>query len=188
MPVSGERSIRLAVAFARGMSRAPGAGWCGVGVEFLMASGVGITVMGRDAAGPLCVSDEAVAVLEDAQFTVGEGPCPERSAPVCRCRCRRSGVRPPGGGRRSLRSPWRTGWVRSDPSPLGELAPEMDDAVAHRAEVYQASGILAVQLGIPPAAALVRLRAHAFANDEPLDIVASAIVDRRLRLDGEEHS
>ncbi len=32
-----------------------------------------------------------------------------------------------------------------------------------RSEVYQASGVLTAQLGVPPAEALVRLRAHAFA-------------------------
>jgi len=70
-----------------------------------------------------------------------------------------------------------------DPSPPGELARELDDAVAYRSEVYQASGIVAVQLGVPAAEALLRMRAHAFAADQTLDAVAAAIVDRRLRLD-----
>jgi AmiR/NasT family two-component response regulator len=59
----------------------------------------------------------------------------------------------------------------------------IDEVVAYRAEIYQASGIVAVQLGIGADDALLRLGAHAFAQDTPLDVVASAIVHRRLRLD-----
>ncbi|WP_236791141.1 GAF and ANTAR domain-containing protein [Amycolatopsis sp. GM8] len=50
-------------------------------------------------------------------------------------------------------------------------------------EVHQAAGILSVQLGVPVLDALVRLRAHAFRNEEPLTAVARAVVERRLRFD-----
>jgi len=69
-----------------------------------------------------------------------------------------------------------------DSAPAGTLAPSLEDAVAYRAEIYQASGMIAVQLGVPSSEALVRLRAHAFANDRPLDEVAADVVGRRLRL------
>jgi hypothetical protein len=62
------------------------------------------------------------------------------------------------------------------------LADELSDVGAHRAEVHQASGMLAVQLGIGVAEALVRLRAHAYASDRPVAAVADDIVGRRLRL------
>jgi hypothetical protein len=52
-----------------------------------------------------------------------------------------------------------------------------------RAEVSQATGMLIAQLGIDPAAALVRLRAHAYATDRSAIDVARDILDRRLRLE-----
>jgi hypothetical protein len=42
--------------------------------------------------------------------------------------------------------------------------------------------MVAVQLQIPASEALLRLRAHAFANDQTLSAVAADIVARRLRL------
>lgn len=230
--MSGERSSRLAVAFARGMSRTPMTGWCGVGVEFLVVSGVGITVMGDGVAGPLCVSDSSVAILEDAQFTVGEGPCQEAFRSGAQVSAPSLGLEAAGrwptftplavangmgavfayplasaGANVGVLSLYQrsagpltneqhadcltmveviteTMLSLQDPSPIGELASELDDAVAYRAEVYQASGILAVQLGVPAGEALVRMRAHAFAADQQLDAVAAEIVGRRLRLDG----
>lgn len=52
-----------------------------------------------------------------------------------------------------------------------------------RAEVSQATGMLVAQLGVDPAEALVRLRAHAFATGRSATDVARDILDRRLRLD-----
>ena len=69
-----------------------------------------------------------------------------------------------------------------DTVPFGTLASELDVVVAYRAEIYQASGMVAVQLQIPPAEALLRIRAHAFANDQPVSDVAAQIVARRLLL------
>jgi hypothetical protein len=53
-------------------------------------------------------------------------------------------------------------------------------------EVHQASGIVMHQLGISMQAALLRIRAYAYANDVPLSVVADHIVDRRLTLDADE--
>lgn len=61
----------------------------------------------------------------------------------------------------------------------------INDAVAYRAELYQASGMVAVQLRIPASEAMLRIRAHAFATGQPLAAVAGAIVARSLRLDGD---
>jgi GAF domain-containing protein len=55
----------------------------------------------------------------------------------------------------------------------------------HRSGVYQASGMVMVQLGVSIEDALIRLRAHAFAHDVPLGEVAQQIVERTLRLDAE---
>ena len=52
-----------------------------------------------------------------------------------------------------------------------------------RAEVSQATGMLVAQLNVEPAAALVRLRAHAYATGCSATDVARDILDRRLRLE-----
>ena len=52
-----------------------------------------------------------------------------------------------------------------------------------RSEVYQATGVLIAQLGVPPAEAMVRLRAHAFATGATLSDVAYRILDHDLYLD-----
>ncbi len=51
-----------------------------------------------------------------------------------------------------------------------------------RSEVYQASGVLIAQLGVPPAEAMMRLRAHAFATDTTVSDVAYQILEHRLYL------
>jgi hypothetical protein len=55
-----------------------------------------------------------------------------------------------------------------------------------RVEVYQATGMLIHQLNVGPAEALVRLRGYAFAHDRTVNDVAWDIVERRLRLEGDE--
>ena len=70
-----------------------------------------------------------------------------------------------------------------DEAPAGTLAPGLDEAVQYRAEIYQASGMIAVQLAIPASEALLRIRAHAFARDRTVAESAADIVARRLRLD-----
>ena len=69
-----------------------------------------------------------------------------------------------------------------DAAPAGVLAADLDEVVAYRAEIHQASGMVSVQLGVTVAEALLRIRAHAFADGRPLGIVARDIVTRRLRL------
>ena len=64
----------------------------------------------------------------------------------------------------------------------GELAGGLEDVVAYRAEIHQASGMVSVQLRIPVTEALLRIRAHAFGIGSPVGVIASDIVARRLRL------
>ena len=52
-----------------------------------------------------------------------------------------------------------------------------------RTEVSQATGMLMAQLDIDAAAALVRLRAHAYATDRSAIDVARDILDRQLMLE-----
>lgn len=65
------------------------------------------------------------------------------------------------------------GWVR-----LAEL---------DRVEVYQATGMLIVQLDVNSAEALARLRGHAVATGQTASAVAWAIVHGQLELDRDEH-
>ena len=53
----------------------------------------------------------------------------------------------------------------------------------HWAEVHQATGIVAVQLGVSLDEAFVRLRGHAFSKDRSLREVARDVVAHRLRLE-----
>jgi hypothetical protein len=75
------------------------------------------------------------------------------------------------------------GWLIDDVAGSGPetdtrtCTPFLDD----RAEIHQATGMVAVQLGVDLSTALVRLRAHAFAQDRLLSEVAVAVVARTLR-------
>ena len=68
--------------------------------------------------------------------------------------------------------------ARADPGPGGP-----DIGLSVSAEVYQAAGMITVQLDVDIAEALARLRAHAYAEERPLREVARDVVDRRLRLE-----
>jgi GAF domain len=73
-------------------------------------------------------------------------------------------------------------------APAGTLADELARSADLHLVVHQAAGMVAVQLGIRVADALVRLRAHAFAYDRPLRDVADDVVARRLRFDTDDQS
>jgi AmiR/NasT family two-component response regulator len=57
--------------------------------------------------------------------------------------------------------------------------------VLSRAEVSQATGMVVAQLGVDPAEALVRLRAHAYATGRSATDVAHDILERRLKLEAD---
>jgi len=69
-----------------------------------------------------------------------------------------------------------------------DLAWQWVDPTAQQAQVYQAIGMILVQLSIDADAAFARLRAHAFANDRRLGDVARDVVERRLRFEPEPPS
>lgn len=62
----------------------------------------------------------------------------------------------------------------------------LDGVVGDRAELFQAQGMVMVQLGVSLAEALVRIRAHAFGEGRRLHEVAADIVARRLSFDPRE--
>ena len=59
---------------------------------------------------------------------------------------------------------------------------ELDDALAYRLEVYQAQGMVMVDLGVSLDEAMARLRAHAYAHERSLTDVSRDILDGSLRL------
>jgi GAF domain-containing protein/ANTAR domain-containing protein len=61
-------------------------------------------------------------------------------------------------------------------------------AIERRAELFQAQGMVMVQLGVSLAEALARIRAHAYAHNHQLGEVAADIVARRLRFEPDRHS
>ena len=59
----------------------------------------------------------------------------------------------------------------------------LDDAIDNRIELFQAQGMVMVQLGVSLGEALARMRAYAYAEDRRLRAVAADIVARRLHFD-----
>jgi hypothetical protein len=71
---------------------------------------------------------------------------------------------------------------QSAAGPDGSAA-GLNQAMDGRAVLFQAQGMVMVQLGISISDALARMRAHAYAENRPLADVARDIVARRLRFD-----
>lgn len=64
----------------------------------------------------------------------------------------------------------------AEPSALGVLESAIEDSFV----VYQAQGMVQVQLGVSLAEAMARLRAHSYAQGRPLSDVAADVVARRM--------
>jgi hypothetical protein len=71
-------------------------------------------------------------------------------------------------------------YVDGGASP-GELPRYMETALASRAEVHQAAGMISVQADVGLSDALALLRARAFASDRAIGDVSADVVARRLR-------
>ncbi len=57
-------------------------------------------------------------------------------------------------------------------APPGDLAAELEAGADFHCAVHPASGMVAAQLEVSVGQALIRLRANAFANDQPLAAAA----------------
>nr|WP_179779075.1 GAF and ANTAR domain-containing protein [Micromonospora jinlongensis] len=68
----------------------------------------------------------------------------------------------------------------------GGIAELVDDGADYRAELFQAQGMVMVQLGITLGEAMARIRAYAYAEDRRLCDVTRDVVARRLRFDRDE--
>ena len=62
-------------------------------------------------------------------------------------------------------------------------SPHLDDALANRLEVYQAQGMVMVDLGVGIEEAMARLRAHSYAVERSIGDVAQDIVAGKLILE-----
>ena len=220
--------MRISVALAREVLNGRDARICRACAGILDVSGAGISVMSPTNSGRLCVSNARMDVLEELQFTLGEGPCQDAfvlGVPTIVADLQASASRWPTFSSEAVSAgvqavfayplgrgdnPFGVLTLYQDAAgplspaqqddcvavvdvlsetmlslvasvPRGIVPPQLDDAVAHRAELHQASGMVAVQLGVSVADALVRLRAYAFAHDRPLGAVAGDIVGRRIR-------
>ena len=67
-------------------------------------------------------------------------------------------------------------------APEGAAATGIEKGLDHRAELYQAQGMVMIQLEVGLKEAMARLRAYAYAHDERLGEVARQVVSGRLRL------
>lgn len=64
----------------------------------------------------------------------------------------------------------------------------LDDAIDNRTDLYQAQGMVMVQLGVDLMDAMVCLRAHAYCHDRRLGEVVRDVVSGRLRLDAADQN
>jgi hypothetical protein len=198
--------------------------------EITGMSGAGIMLMSGDLPqGSICTTDAVSDLIEQLQYTLGEGPCvdafrqdspvaePDLAHPVSP---RWFAFGPPAvdaGARAVFGFPLQVGAIRlgalnlyrdrpgrltdeqhadglvlaniaadailvlQADAPPGMLAVELEAGADFQYVVHQASGMVAVQLGVSVAHALIRLRAHAFANERQVADVAEEVVARTLR-------
>ncbi len=180
--------------------------------------------------GSLCTTDEVSNLIEDLQYTLGEGPCvdahqqdrvvaePDLADPLT---SRWPAFRPPvldAGVRAVFGFPLAVGrarlgalnlyraeagpltaeqhadalvmadvvarWVLEAQAgaPFGTVAKELEVSADFHFAVHNAAGIVSVQEDISVTEALIRLRAHAFSKDRPVNDVAQDVIARTLRL------
>lgn len=203
---------------------------CDVGAEVTEMTGAGIMLMADDTPqGSVCTTNDVSALIEELQYTLGEGPCidahrqrttvaePNLAAPASLRWSTFSRSALDAGVRAVFGFPVSIGEVRvgalnlyrDRPGPLtddqhadavvlagvaarsiiamqagaapGTLAPALESSGNFRFVVHQASGMIAAQLEIPVAEALLRLRARAYSSGRSISDVAADVVARRLR-------
>jgi hypothetical protein len=229
----GDRLLRILAKLSPGATTEPEpVRLCEVCAEVSGMSGAGIMLMTGDTQqGSVCSSNAVSNLIEELQFTLGEGPCvdahhddrpvlePDLADPATP---RWLGFTAPAvaaGARAVFGFPLQVGSVRlgalnlyrDQPGPMsddqyadslvlagvaarsllamqahavpGTLSTELEAGANFRFVVHQASGMVAVQLGVSVGEALARLRAYAFGNDLLLTDVVKAIVARKLRLE-----
>ena len=229
--MSGERLDRILAAFeASSGDRTSPPQICEVTTHIVGVAGAGVMLISKDVPqGSLCTSNSVTELMEDLQYTLGEGPgidAYESDDVVAEAdlanpdvprwlaftpRVLDVGVRavfgfPLRGGEVRMGAlnlyKDRPGalseeqhsdalvmadcigqWVldaQSDASP-GDLAGVIESSSDFLFIVHNAAGMVSVQLDVPVTEALVRLRAHAFAENQLLRDVAADVVEHRFR-------
>lgn len=208
---------------------------CGATATALSASGVGVSVVTGDGEWGFAIASSPTSqLLEELQFTLGEGPCMDAMAtrrpvlvadvtggvaerwPIYSSAVREKGVRsvfafPLFAGSASVgvldvfrgragvmneqdmaqsltfaeiaRTAILDGQLQA---PVDEVPDGFDESPGYRAEVFQAQGMVMVQLGVTLAESLLRLRAHAYANGRTLADVARDVVAGTVRFDQDQ--
>jgi hypothetical protein len=232
LSVAGDRLMRILELLK---ARDDGSGTiplCEVCAEALTVTGAGIMLMsGELPRGSACSSNDTSALIEELQFTMGEGPCvdayhhdrpvlePDLADPEVP---RWLAFTPPAleaGARSVFGFPMQVGAVRlgalnlyrdrpgaltgdqhadalvmagvaarevlavQAQAPSGALAAELESAGNFRFVVHQATGMIAAQLDVGVAEAMIRLRAYAYAHGRLLSDVGGDVVARRLRFE-----
>ena len=231
--MTGDRLKRILARLSAGSATQPEpVRLCEVCADVALMTGAGIMLMTGDVQkGSVCSSNAVSNLIEELQFTLGEGPCVDAhhdNRPVLEPDLAQAGptrwlaFTPPAvtaGARAVFGFPLQVGGIRlgalnlyrDQPGPMtddqyadalmladvgaqvvlamqahalpGALGRELEEGANFRFVVHQASGMVAVQLGVSVGEALVRLRAYAFGNDRLLAEVAEAVVTRKLRFD-----
>jgi hypothetical protein len=223
------REILHGLADDRAAGQGSGARLVSACVSVLTVTGAGIMLMVDGGhRGTLGSSDATMGVVEELQFTLGEGPCldsyrlgrpvsePALANPATPRWPSFTGPAVAAGVQAIFGFPLQIGAIRLGAldiyldrpgdltdeqlgdalvmadvvtheiielqagAPADALASELDTAQNVRAAVHQASGMLAVQLDIPIADALIRLRAYTYAAKRLVNDVAEDVVARRL--------
>jgi hypothetical protein len=230
--MAGDRLLHILAKLSSGSNTAPEpTRLCEVCADVALMTGAGIMLMsGETQQGSVCSSNPVSALIEELQYTLGEGPCVDahrENRPVLESDLADPAVTrwfaftPPAvaaGARAVFGFPLQVGDVRlgalnlyrDRPGPMtddqyanalvlagvaaqavlamqahaspGALSTELEEGANFRFVVHQASGMVAVQLGVSVGEALARIRAYAFGNDVLLTDVAEAIVARKLRI------
>jgi hypothetical protein len=181
--------------------------------------------------GSICTTNAVSALIEQLQYTLGEGPCvdayhhdrpvfePDLAKPRALRWIAFRGPALEAGARAVFGFPLQVGGIRLGAlnlyrdrpgeledeqhadaivlaslaahavlvmqanAPPGKLGAELEAGADFQLVVHQAAGMVAVQLDVSVTQALIRLRAHAFANDRQLAEIADDVVARTLRFD-----
>ncbi|KQX75717.1 MULTISPECIES: GAF and ANTAR domain-containing protein [Aeromicrobium] len=72
--------------------------------------------------------------------------------------------------------------------PGRPLHPGLEFVLEYRAEIYQAQGVVSVDLGIGLSEAMARMRAHAFAHQQTVAELAARIMAGEVRLDAADET
>src|SRR6266581_331035 len=200
--MAGDRLRRVLAALSAGGDGWSSARLCGACPQIVGVSGAGVMLMSGDIPqGSLCATDEVSQLIEDLQYTFGEGPCvdayqqdqvvaePDLAGTVSlgALNLYRDVPGPLTGDQHAdalVVADVAARWVLEAQAgaPPGTVAEELEAGADFHFAVHNAAGIVSVQEGISVTAALIRLRAFAFSNDRLLGDVAEDVIARRLRL------